>query len=72
LGAYGAAISIQEKMHLENRTGTTFRGLDSAINDRMDFKEKYAVQTLTAITNVNSRSMTLMVVAAFGGGMRTL
>jgi len=27
-------------MHLENRTGTTFRGLDSAINDRMDFKEK--------------------------------
>jgi len=40
LGAYGAAISIQEKMHLENRTGTTFRGLDSAINDRMDFKEK--------------------------------
>ena len=40
LGAYGAAISVQEKMRIENKTGTTFRGLDNSINDRMDFKEK--------------------------------
>jgi len=40
LGAYGAALSVQEKMRLENRGQTTFRGLDSAINDRMTFTEK--------------------------------
>ncbi|MBW1782371.1 MAG: CoA activase [Deltaproteobacteria bacterium] len=40
LGAFGAAISVQEKMRLEKRDETTFRGLDSAINDRMAFKEK--------------------------------
>ncbi|MBW2047246.1 MAG: CoA activase [Deltaproteobacteria bacterium] len=40
LGAYGAAISVVEKMALENRTRTDFRGLASAIDDRMDFTEK--------------------------------
>ena len=40
LGAFGAAISLQEKMTLENRTESVFRGLDSAINDRMNYKEK--------------------------------
>ncbi len=40
LGAYGAAISVQEKMLLENKNKSTFRGLDSAINDRMNYKEK--------------------------------
>ena len=40
LGAFGAAISVQEKMNLENQTESTFRGLDSAINDKMDHKEK--------------------------------
>jgi predicted CoA-substrate-specific enzyme activase len=40
LGAFGAAISLQEKMELENSTTSTFRGLDSAINDQMDYKEK--------------------------------
>jgi len=40
LGAYGAAISVQEKMLLENKNESTFRGLDSAINDRMNYKEK--------------------------------
>lgn len=40
LGAYGAAISVHETMELENRNAGTFRGLDSAINDRMHYKEK--------------------------------
>jgi len=40
LGAYGAAISVQEKMGLEGKNGSIFRGLDSAINDRMKFNEK--------------------------------
>jgi len=40
LGAFGAAISAQEKVTRENRTTSVFRGLDSAINDRMDFREK--------------------------------
>ncbi|MCG2775648.1 MAG: acyl-CoA dehydratase activase, partial [Desulfobacterales bacterium] len=40
LGAFGAAISVQEKMQMENRNESTFRGLDNAINDRMNYKEK--------------------------------
>jgi predicted CoA-substrate-specific enzyme activase len=40
LGAYGAAISLQEKVRIENRTKSTFRGLDSAIRDRMDYAER--------------------------------
>jgi len=40
LGAFGAAISVQEKMTLENKTESIFRGLDSAINDQMAHKEK--------------------------------
>ncbi len=40
LGAYGAAISVQEKMHLEEKNKSTFRGLDSAIKDRMKYAEK--------------------------------
>ena len=40
LGAYGAAISLQEKIAEENRSDSIFRGLDSAINDRMSYKEK--------------------------------
>lgn len=40
LGAYGAACSVQEKMGLENKSESTFRGLDSAINDRMKYTEK--------------------------------
>ncbi|MBW1801999.1 MAG: CoA activase, partial [Deltaproteobacteria bacterium] len=40
LGAFGAALSVQEKMRREGQTATTFRGLDSAINDRMVFQEK--------------------------------
>lgn len=40
LGAFGAAISLQEKMAAENRTRSVFRGLESAIRDRMDFHEK--------------------------------
>jgi len=40
LGAYGAALSVQEMMRIENREVTAFRGLESAINDRMAFTEK--------------------------------
>ena len=40
LGAFGAAISVQEKMALENKSESVYRGLDSAINDRMAYKEK--------------------------------
>ncbi len=40
LGAFGAAISVKEKMIRENTTKSIFRGLDSAINDRMSYKEK--------------------------------
>lgn len=40
LGAYGAAVSLQEKMAAEDGKGSVFRGLDSAIGDRMNFSEK--------------------------------
>ncbi|MGD9023010.1 MAG: acyl-CoA dehydratase activase, partial [Deltaproteobacteria bacterium] len=40
LGAFGAAISLKEKMIRERRGTSVFRGLDSAINDRMAYKEK--------------------------------
>jgi predicted CoA-substrate-specific enzyme activase len=40
LGAYGAAICVQEKMRLDGKTRSTFRGLQSAIEDRMHFKDK--------------------------------
>lgn len=40
LGAYGAAISVQEKMRREGKRESVFRGLDSAINDTMQYKEK--------------------------------
>jgi len=40
LGAYGAAISVQEKMQFEHAEKSSFRGLESAINDRMEYKEK--------------------------------
>ncbi len=40
LGAYGAAICVQQKMQSEGNARSAFRGLHSAINDRMNFKEK--------------------------------
>jgi predicted CoA-substrate-specific enzyme activase len=40
LGAFGAAISVQEKMEREGATESSFRGLLNAINDRMDYIEK--------------------------------
>ncbi|MBW1817961.1 MAG: CoA activase [Deltaproteobacteria bacterium] len=40
LGAYGAAISVQEKMASDSEPLSRFRGLDSAVNDRMNFTEK--------------------------------
>jgi len=40
LGSHDGAVSLQERMLLGDRSGSTFRGFDSAINDRMDYKEK--------------------------------
>lgn len=40
LGAYGAALSVQEKMRLEKKDKSSFRGLESSINDRMKYTEK--------------------------------
>jgi predicted CoA-substrate-specific enzyme activase len=40
LGAFGAAISLREKLIAENTTTSRFRGLNSAISDRMDYTEK--------------------------------
>jgi len=40
LGAYGAAISVHERMRLTNQEKTGFRGLESAIEDRMAYTEK--------------------------------
>jgi len=40
LGAFGAAISVQERMIRGNRRESICRRLDSAINDRMAYKEK--------------------------------
>ncbi|MCG6945778.1 MAG: acyl-CoA dehydratase activase [Deltaproteobacteria bacterium] len=40
LGAYGAALGVQEKMHLRATGRSTFRGLASAIEDEMNYREK--------------------------------
>ncbi len=40
LGAYGAAICVQQKMRSEGKNRSAFRGMLSAINDRMNFTEK--------------------------------
>jgi predicted CoA-substrate-specific enzyme activase len=40
LGAYGAAIWVQQKMQSEGKNRSAFRGMRTAINDRMNFKEK--------------------------------
>ena len=40
LGAFGAALSVKQKMLIENRKESRFRGLDGAISDRMEYREK--------------------------------
>jgi predicted CoA-substrate-specific enzyme activase len=40
LGAYGAAISVQQKMQSAGKGRSAFRGMQSAIEDRMNFTEK--------------------------------
>jgi len=40
LGAFGAAISVQERMRAEGNPPSRFRGLESAISDRMEYVEK--------------------------------
>jgi predicted CoA-substrate-specific enzyme activase len=39
LGAYGAALRVREKMLMERSKRTRFRGLESAIHDKMTHKE---------------------------------
>ncbi len=39
LGAFGAAISVQEKMEKENREISSSRDLDEAFNDKLSYKE---------------------------------
>ncbi len=39
LGAFGAAICVQEKKRLDNNKRTSFRGLQSIKNDRMEYTE---------------------------------
>jgi hypothetical protein len=51
LGAYGAAISLQEKMHLEGKR-KPLQG-SSAISDRMTYSEKFATQILSATMSAN-------------------
>jgi len=40
LGAYGAAVSLQEKMQLEGKGRSLFRGIESAIRDQMAYGDK--------------------------------
>ncbi len=40
LGAYGAALSVQERMRLRTIGRSKFRGLVSAIEDEMNYREK--------------------------------
>jgi len=40
LGAFGAALCLQERIAVERRERSTFRGLASGIEDRMDYTEK--------------------------------
>ena len=40
LGAFGAAIGVQNQMLLKKRPESTFRGIETSINDQMDYVEK--------------------------------
>ena len=40
LGAFGAAVCVRQKMLSDGRDHSTFRGMFSSINDRMNFTEK--------------------------------
>ena len=40
LGAYGTAICVRQKMQIDGKDRSAFRGMKSAIHDRMKFKEK--------------------------------
>ncbi len=40
LGAYGAALKVQEMMASSEKTDSRFRGIDNCINDRMEYTEK--------------------------------
>ena len=50
LGAFGAAVMLQEKRQLGARRATQFRGLSAAVDDRLQYKEKIC-QTDSACHN---------------------
>ena len=55
LGGFGAAISVQEKIAKEQKKESSFRGIDGAINDTLEFKKLYAMRTPTVIMNASLR-----------------
>jgi predicted CoA-substrate-specific enzyme activase len=40
IGAFGAAIGVQDQMRLKENSETTFRGIEAAVADKMDYVEK--------------------------------
>jgi len=60
-GAYGAAISVQEKMRSKRRSTSAFRGLESAINDRMEHTER------TCRANPQCHNQCKLKIYSFGG-----
>jgi len=70
LGAYGAAISLQEKMRIEQRAKSTFRGLQSAIHDTIASLRKCAELIPPVIINASSRFTISTGVGASGRRMR--
>ena len=61
LGAFGAAISILDKTIIEKRNKSVFRGLESAILDRMEYNEK------TCNADENCHNQCKLKIYDFGG-----
>jgi len=40
LGAYGAALFVKEQMEYQNLNRSRFRGIESAVNDRLSYEER--------------------------------
>lgn len=61
LGAFGAAISILDKMIMEDRNETSFRGIESALRDHMEYTEK------TCTADENCHNQCKLKIYDFGG-----
>jgi len=70
-GAFGAAVCLQEKSPRRKEKGA-LRGLASAIEDRMDYARRSAVQMPIATTSANSRSTTLTGAERLGRRVRPI